>query len=242
MEKYECWLSILGWDFRLSRIVIFPYHFKTNGMLFPDKSFCFFEINAWPLPPKNFFILTLKIKPVEEWKDTAVYCQYYTVPWLYIHPLVYITKTNFSAIFYHENWSFKFPIVSFFVKKNDSCLFQVCSTESTIFLYRKSIMVICTYSVHITMGIFLQYFWAKIIGQLLKWLISCAKRYLLLVEVSISVLEEYFTQKMFDWYIVVERPCKHIGWDSRYLEDSSFRIILKRTECFSLTNLFAFLR
>ena len=33
-----------------------------------------------------------------------------------------------------------------------------------------------------------------------------------------------------------------VGWDSRYLEDSSFRIILKRTECFSVTNLFAFLR
>ena len=53
------------------------------------------------------------------------------------------------------------------------------------------------------MGIFMQYFRAKIIGLLLKWLILCAKRYLLLVEVSISVLEEYFTQKMFAWYIVV---------------------------------------
>ena len=144
-------------------------------MLVSDKSFRLFEINGWPLPPKNFSSLTQKIKPVEEWKDTGVYCQYYTVPWLYIHAFVYITKTNFSAIFYHENWSFKFI----------------------------STMVICTYSVHITMGIFLQYFKAKIIGQLLKWLISCAKSYLLLVEVSISVLEEYFTQKMFGWYIVV---------------------------------------
>ena len=88
-------------------------------MLLTGKSFCFFEINCWPLPPKNFTILTQKLKPVEEWKDTGVYCQYYTIPWLYIHPSVYITMTNFSAIFKHENWSLKFPIVSFYVKKDD---------------------------------------------------------------------------------------------------------------------------
>ena len=79
-------------------------------MLFSDKSFCLFETNGLPLPPKNFTILTQKIKPVEEWKDTGVNC---------------------NAI---------------------------------------------------------------------------------------------------------------LGWDSRYLEDSPFRIIFKRTECFSLANLFAFLR
>ena len=78
-------------------------HFKTNGMLFPDKSFCLFEISAGPLTAKNFTILTQKIKPVEEWKDSGVYCQYYTVPCLYIHPFVYITMTNCSAIFYNEN-------------------------------------------------------------------------------------------------------------------------------------------
>ena len=82
---------------------MFPYHFKMNRMLFCDKSFCFFEINAWPLLPKNFNFLTQKIKPVEEWKDSGVYCQYYTVPWLYIHPFVFITLTNFSAIFKGEN-------------------------------------------------------------------------------------------------------------------------------------------
>ena len=43
-------------------------------MLFSDKSFCLFEINGLPLPPKNFTILTQKIKPVEEWKDTRVNC------------------------------------------------------------------------------------------------------------------------------------------------------------------------
>ena len=86
-----------------SRRLKSPYHFKTNRMPFPDKCFCFFEINAWPLLPKNFTILTQKIKPEEEWKDTGVDCQYYTVPWLYIHLFVYITMTNFSAIFKHEN-------------------------------------------------------------------------------------------------------------------------------------------
>ena len=41
-------------------------------MLFPDKSFYFFEINAWPLLRKNFTILTQNIKPVEKkWKDTG---------------------------------------------------------------------------------------------------------------------------------------------------------------------------
>ena len=43
-------------------------------MLFSDKSFCVFEINGWPLSAKNFTILTQKIKPVEEWKDTRVNC------------------------------------------------------------------------------------------------------------------------------------------------------------------------
>ena len=56
---------------------MFPYHSKTNGMLFSDKSFCLLEINGWPLPPKNFTILTQKIKPGEEWKDMRVNCQYW---------------------------------------------------------------------------------------------------------------------------------------------------------------------
>ena len=86
-----------------SRRLKFPYHFETNRMLFPDKSFCLFEINAWPSLARNITILTQKIKPVEEWEDTVVDCQYYTVPWLYIHLFVYITMTNFSAIFKHEN-------------------------------------------------------------------------------------------------------------------------------------------
>ena len=82
-------------EFYIYRRLIFPYHSKTKGMLLCDKSFCLFEINGLPLAPKNFTILTQKIKPVEEWKDTGVYRQYYTVPWLYIHPSVYITMTNF---------------------------------------------------------------------------------------------------------------------------------------------------
>ena len=59
------------------------------------------------------------MKPVEEWKDPGVDCQYYTVPRLYIHLFVYMTMTNFSAIFKHENWWLKFPIVLFYVKKDD---------------------------------------------------------------------------------------------------------------------------
>ena len=55
-------------DSRLSGRRIFPYHFKTNGMLLTAKSFCFFEKNAWPLPPKNFTVLTQKIKRGEQWK------------------------------------------------------------------------------------------------------------------------------------------------------------------------------
>ena len=62
--------------FQISRRFIFPYHFKTNGMLFSDKSFSVFEINGLPLPPKIFTIRTQKIKPVEEWKVTGVNCQY----------------------------------------------------------------------------------------------------------------------------------------------------------------------
>ena len=96
-----CQYSSLG--FQISGRLIFPYHIKTNGMLFYDKSFCVLEINGWPLPPKNFTILTGKIKPVEEWKNTGVYCQYFTVPLLYIHPSVYITMRNFSAIFKRQN-------------------------------------------------------------------------------------------------------------------------------------------
>ena len=35
-------------------------------MLLTAKSFCFFEINTWPLSPKNFTILTQKLKQVEQ--------------------------------------------------------------------------------------------------------------------------------------------------------------------------------
>ena len=70
--SYRDHVTIYRLGFQISRRLIFPYHSKTNEMLFSDKSFCLFEINAWPLPPKNFTILTQKIKPVEEWKDTGV--------------------------------------------------------------------------------------------------------------------------------------------------------------------------
>ena len=54
----------------------FSYDFKTNGMLFTAKSFCFFEINTWPLPPKNFTILSEKMKGLEQCKVTWVDCKY----------------------------------------------------------------------------------------------------------------------------------------------------------------------
>ena len=66
--RYVGQLSILSWNSRLPRRLIFPYHFKTNGMILTAKSFCFFEINAWPLPPKNFTNLYQKLNPVEQWK------------------------------------------------------------------------------------------------------------------------------------------------------------------------------
>ena len=42
-------------------------------MLLTAKSFCFFEINAWPLSPKNFTILTQKLKPVEHFQHFVQY-------------------------------------------------------------------------------------------------------------------------------------------------------------------------
>ena len=47
-------------------------------MLLTAKYFCFFEINASSLPPKNFNLLNQNLKPVEQWKVayvTRVTCQ-----------------------------------------------------------------------------------------------------------------------------------------------------------------------
>ena len=60
----------------LSSRLIFPSDFKTNGMLLTDKSFCLFEINTWPLHPKNFTNLSRKIKRLEQCKFTCVDCKY----------------------------------------------------------------------------------------------------------------------------------------------------------------------
>ena len=51
---------------------MFPYHFKTKGMLLIAKSFCFFEINNWSLLTGNFNFLNEKLKPVEQWKIACV--------------------------------------------------------------------------------------------------------------------------------------------------------------------------
>ena len=42
--------------------------FQNELIAFSAKSFCFFEINAWSLLPKNFIILNQKLNPVEKWK------------------------------------------------------------------------------------------------------------------------------------------------------------------------------
>ena len=41
-------------------------------MLLTDKSFCFFEINAWWMPPKNLNYLTQNLKLVERWNVAYV--------------------------------------------------------------------------------------------------------------------------------------------------------------------------
>ena len=61
-------------------------------MLFPDKSFCCFEINAWPLPPKNFTILTEKTKPGEPWKLRGLIVN------ISIRILAYLEDSSFRII------------------------------------------------------------------------------------------------------------------------------------------------
>ena len=70
-------LSHQGSSYWFSSRLIFPYDFKTNGILLTAKSFCFFEINTWPLPPKNFTILSQKMKRLEQCKVTWVDCKYW---------------------------------------------------------------------------------------------------------------------------------------------------------------------
>ena len=55
----------------------FPMILKTNGMVLTAKSFCFLDINTWPLAPKNFTILSQKMKRLEQCKVTWVDCKYY---------------------------------------------------------------------------------------------------------------------------------------------------------------------
>ena len=70
-------LSNHGSSYWLSSRLIFPCDFKTNGKLLTAKSFCFFEINTWPLPPKNFVISSQKMKRLEQCKVTWVDCKYW---------------------------------------------------------------------------------------------------------------------------------------------------------------------
>ena len=42
--------------------------FQNELNAFACQIFLLFEINAWPLLPKNFTILNQKLNPVEKWK------------------------------------------------------------------------------------------------------------------------------------------------------------------------------
>ena len=61
-------LSNHGSSYWLPGRLSFLYDFKTNRMLLTARSFCFFEINTWPLPPKNFTILSQKMKRLDSVK------------------------------------------------------------------------------------------------------------------------------------------------------------------------------
>ena len=93
-------MSILGWDSKLSGRLISPYHFKTNRMLLSDKSFCFFEINGWPLSPENFTILTKTSRRVERYRGLlSILCG----PMVIYTPVCIYNHDEFSAIVKNEN-------------------------------------------------------------------------------------------------------------------------------------------
>ena len=142
-------------------------------MLFPDESFCFIEINAWPLLRKNFTILTQKIKPVEEWKVTGLYCQY--------HRLGFQISRRFIFPYHFKTNGMIFSDKSFFV-------FDI------------------------------------------NGLPLPPKIFTIRTQKIIPVEEWKFTDFNRQYQAGI------LG----YVKDRCFRIILKRTECFSLTNLLGF--
>ena len=70
-------VNIIGWFSRYLEDTCFRIVLKLTEYFSLTNLFAFFEINVRPFPQKNFAILSQKIKPVEEWKHTGVYCQYY---------------------------------------------------------------------------------------------------------------------------------------------------------------------
>ena len=115
-----------------------------NGEIFPDKEVFSFENSSAKIHSltdpmvshmltticncSSFFLFPLKFHILHRkcFVDTSSYSDHVTtVQWLYIHLSVYIKMTNFSTIFKHENRLLKFPIVSFYVKKDDQCQFHV---------------------------------------------------------------------------------------------------------------------
>ena len=90
---------------------------------------------------------------------------------------------------------------------------------------------------------FLQNHRVKFIAGLLQWSATCSKLSGVLVEDGFVLPSKIFfpgNASCLDAWSHREflTTAAHIG----YLADSSFRMILKRRECFSLTNTFVFLR
>ena len=148
-------------------------------MLLTGKSFCFLEINTWPLPPKNFTILSQKMKRSEQCKFPWVDCKYYAG---------FCSEFTKITVFFLQNYRTK---IHSWTGQMLCHMFKIIWSVSS------------------------SWFGAW------KWNIFPRKRFV--VRWSHS---DFLT------------TAAHIG----YLADSSFRMILKRTECFWLPNLFVFLR
>ena len=106
-------------------------------MLFSDKSFCVFQINGFPLPPKNFTILTQKIKPVEEWKDAGVYCQYYRLGFSISRRLIFAYHFKTNGMVFCDKSFCVFEINAWLLpRKNFTILTQKNKTSRRVERYR----------------------------------------------------------------------------------------------------------
>ena len=148
-------------------------------MLLTAKYFCFFEINTWPLPPKNFTILSHKIKRLEQCKVTWVDCRY---------------QAGFCIEF----------------------------TKITVFFLQNQ-----RTKIHSWTGQMVCHMFEIIWSVSSRWFGACKQ--------NIFPGKRFVVRWSHSDFLTT---AAHIG----YLADSSFRMIFKRTECFSPTNLFVFMR